>query len=82
MLLTAKVVQCFSKFCISRSFAVLHQSYDCRNTLTYVYTTRSTVSTSDINLGSLTLLAPKAGDFAELILLYIFVFTVLDVLEM
>jgi hypothetical protein len=45
-----------------------------------VHTTWSTVSTSDISLGSLTLPAPKAGDFTELILLYIFVFTALDVL--
>jgi hypothetical protein len=80
VLLISKVVRCVSKFCSSRSFAVLHQSYDCRNTITYVYTTWSTVSTSDINLGLLTLPSSKAGDFAELIVLYIFfVFTALDV---
>jgi len=36
------------------------------------------VSTSEINLGSLTSSASEAGDFAELILLYIFVFTELE----
>ena len=61
---------------IPRRFPVLHQSNDCRNNLIYAHTTWSTFSTSDIKLGSLTL---RAGDFAELILLYIFVFTALDI---
>jgi hypothetical protein len=40
------------------------------NTLIYAHTTSPTLPTSDMSLGSLTLPAPKAGDFVDLILLY------------
>jgi len=46
-----------------------------------LHTTWSAVSTSDINLGSLTLPASEAGDFAELILLNVFVFTEMETLR-
>ena len=36
----------------------------------YAHTTSHTLPTSNINLGSLTLPAPEAGDFVELLLLY------------
>jgi hypothetical protein len=45
----------------------LHLS-NCRKTLTYTHTTSRTVLTCDINLGWLTLPAPEAGDFVELLL--------------
>jgi len=44
----------------------LHRS-DCSITLIYAHTTSRTLPTCDINLGSLTLPAPKAGDFVELL---------------
>jgi len=46
----------------------LHHS-DCRNTLIYAHTTSRTLPTGDISKGSLTVPAPEAGDFVELILL-------------
>jgi len=42
---------------------------DCRNTLIYAHTTSRILPTGDISIGSLTLPAPEAGDFVELILL-------------
>jgi hypothetical protein len=48
----------------------LHRS-DCRNTTVYAHTTSRTAPTCDISLGSLTLPAPEAGDFVQLILLYL-----------
>ena len=50
----------------------LHRS-DCINKLIYAHTTLRTVPTGDISLGSLTLPAPEAGDFVELILQYPYV---------
>jgi hypothetical protein len=44
------------------------QRTDCRNTLIYAHTNSRTLPTCDISLGSLTLPAPEAGDFVELIL--------------
>jgi len=44
---------------------------DCRNTLTYAHTTRSTLPTYETSLDSLNLHAPEAGDFLEVILLYV-----------
>jgi len=44
---------------------------DCRNTLIYAHTTWRTLPTGDINIGSLKLLALEAGDFVELVLLYL-----------
>ena len=40
---------------------------DCINTLTYAHTNSRILPTCVISLGSLTLLAPEAGDFVELI---------------
>ena len=37
----------------------------------YAHTTSRTLPTCDVSLGSLTLTAPEAGDFMELILLYV-----------
>ena len=48
----------------------LHRS-DCRTTLIYEPMTSRTLPTFDISLGSLTLLAPEAGNVVELILLYV-----------
>jgi hypothetical protein len=42
-----------------------------RNTLIYAHTTLCTLPTGDINIGSLKLLALEAGDFVELVLLYL-----------
>ena len=47
----------------------LHRS-ECRNTLTYAHKTSSAVSYCDINVGSLNLPEPEAGDFEELLLLH------------
>jgi hypothetical protein len=44
---------------------------ECRNTPIYAHTTSRTLPTSEIDLGSLTLTAPEAGEFVELILLQI-----------
>jgi len=44
---------------------------DSRNTMIYAHTTLRILPACDINLGSLTLLAPEAGDFLELILLHL-----------
>ena len=46
-----------------------HRS-DCTSTLIYAHTTSRTAPTCDVSLGSLTLPAPEAGDFVDLILLY------------
>ena len=42
--------------------------FDSRNTLFYAHTTSRTLPTCDINLDSLTLPTPEAGDIVELIL--------------
>jgi hypothetical protein len=71
---------------VSNLAALLSQSYDCgyyvsseyrnlyysccRNALNYGLKTSPTLPNSDISLGSLTLPAPKAADFMELLLLY------------
>ena len=47
-----------------------HRS-DCSNTLILAHTTSRTLQTCDISLDSLTIPAPEAGDFLELILLCI-----------
>jgi len=41
-----------------------------KTTLIYAHTISRTLSTCDISLGSLTLLAPEAGDFVESLLLH------------
>ena len=48
----------------------LHRS-ECLNTLIYAHMTLRTQPSCDINLNSLTLLAPEAGDVVEIILLYL-----------
>jgi hypothetical protein len=47
---------------------LLHRS-ECRFTYTYAHMTSRNLPTGDISLGSVTLLAPEAGDIVELILL-------------
>jgi len=47
---------------------LLHRS-DCRITQTYGHKTSRTLPSGTISLGSVTLLAPEAGDIVELILL-------------
>jgi hypothetical protein len=44
---------------------------DSRKTLTHEHTTSPSLTTCDISPGSVTLPAPEAGEFMELILLYI-----------
>ena len=53
---------------VSKQYWHLHRPV-CRNTLIYAHTTSRTVQTCDISLGSLTVPAPEAGDFVELLLL-------------
>jgi hypothetical protein len=69
--------------------ALLHQSHDCsyyvsrpmlapppsdcRDTLIYAHTASRTLPTCDISLDTLTLPAPEAGDFVELIFSYFWV---------
>ena len=57
----------------------MSQSRDCRKTLIYAHTTSRTLPTCDISLGSLTLTAPEAGDFVELIVHYFFTFMIVGI---
>ena len=58
-----------SRYVSRRILAIPPQ--DCRNSPMYAQTNSSTLLTHDISLGSLTLPTPEAGDFVELILLYL-----------
>jgi hypothetical protein len=58
----------------NRPIRALNSAPNCRKkTLIYVHTTEYTLPVCDINLGSLTLPAPEAGDFVEVIFLYLFI---------
>jgi len=68
--LTALVPQSHdSSHYLSRAILALNRP-ECRNTLIYAHATSPNLPTCVISLLSLTLPAPKAGDFVELILLY------------
>jgi len=82
---------CMTAFSASLTIPVvfLRQSRDCSYnvcrtlapSLTYAHTTSRTLPTYDISLISLTLPAYEAGDFVELILLYIYIFTIVSTLK-
>jgi hypothetical protein len=57
-----------------------HRS-DCRNTNLHTHTNSRTPPTCDVSLGSVTLPASEAGDFEELILLYVYVFRIVSILH-
>jgi hypothetical protein len=53
---------------IEGEYWLLHRS-DCKITQTYAHKTSCTLPSGNISLGSVTLLAPEAGDIVELIVL-------------
>jgi len=57
--------------CHHISAGVYTHRFSCKNTLIYAQTTYRTFPTCDISMGSLKLPAPGAGEFVDLILLYL-----------
>jgi hypothetical protein len=60
----------FSSY-VSKIILSFSQLFDCRNTLVYENATSAILVTCDVSLGSLALPVPAAGDFVDLIVLYL-----------